>query len=35
MIYEKLNTAYEMAGKEIPFRKPYLIPVPNSHFGVV
>ncbi len=35
MIYEKLNAAYQKAGKEIPFRMPYLIPVPNSHFGVV
>ena len=35
MIYEKLNAAYEAAGKQIPFKVPYLIPVPNSHFGVV
>ena len=35
MIYEKLNAAYEKAGKEIPFKVPYLIPVPNSHFGVM
>lgn len=35
MIYEKLNAAYEKAGKTIPFKVPYLIPVPNSHFGVV
>lgn len=35
MIYEKLNAVYEKAGKEIPFKVPYLIPVPNSHFGVV
>ena len=35
MIYEKLNAAYEAAGKTIPFKVPYLIPVPNSHFGVV
>ena len=35
MIYEKLNAAYEKAGKEIPFKVPYLIPAPNSHFGVV
>lgn len=35
MIYEKLNAAYEKAGKQIPFKVPYLIPVPNSHFGVV
>ena len=34
-LYEKLNAAYEKAGKEIPFKVPYLIPVPNSHFGVV
>ncbi len=35
MIYEKLNAAYEKEGKQIPFKVPYLIPVPNSHFGVV
>ncbi len=35
MIFEKLNSAYEKAGKTIPFRMPYLIPVPNTHFGVV
>lgn len=35
MLYEKLNNAYEKAGKQIPFKVPYLIPVPNSHFGVV
>lgn len=35
MIYEKLNAAYEAAGKQIPFKVPYLIPVPNTHFGVV
>ena len=35
MFYEKLNTAYEKAGKKIPFKVPYLIPVPNAHFGVI
>ena len=35
MIYEQLNAVYEKAGKQIPFRVPYLIPVPNSHFGVI
>lgn len=35
MIYEKLNAAYEKAGAEIPFRVPYLIPVPHARFGVV
>lgn len=35
MIFEKLNAVYEKAGKQIPFRVPYLIPVPNSHFGVI
>ena len=35
MIYEKLNAVYEKEGKQIPFRVPYLIPVPNSHFGVI
>lgn len=35
MIYEKLNNAYKAAGEEIPFKVPYLIPVPNTHFGVV
>jgi len=35
MIYEKLAAVYEKGRKEIPFKVPYLIPVPNSHFGVV
>ena len=35
MIYEKLNAVYKKEGKQIPFKVPYLIPVPNSHFGVV
>lgn len=35
MIYEKLNAVYEKAGREIPFKVPYLIPAPNAHFGVV
>lgn len=35
MLYEKLGAAYEKAGKQIPFKVPYLIPVPHSHFGVV
>ena len=35
MIYEKLNAVYKKVGKEIPFKVPYLIPVPNAHFGVV
>ena len=29
MIYEKMNAVYEKGGKQIPFRVPYLIPVPN------
>ena len=35
MIFEKLDAAYRAAGAEIPFKVPYLIPVPGSHFGVV
>ncbi|MBO6280698.1 MAG: FAD-dependent oxidoreductase [Bacilli bacterium] len=35
MIYDKLNEAYRRANKQIPFKVPYLIPVPNSHFGVI
>lgn len=34
-LYEKLNAAYEKAGKEIPFKAPFLIPAPNSKFAVV
>lgn len=33
--YDKLNAVYEKGGKQIPFKMPYLIPVPNSRFGVV
>lgn len=35
MLYEKLNEAYKKENKEIPFKVPYLIPVPNSHFGTI
>ena len=35
MIFEKLNAVYEKVSKPIPFRVPYLIPVPNTHFGVI
>ncbi len=35
LLKEKLLAVYEKAGKEIPFTMPYLIPIPNSHFGVV
>lgn len=35
MLYEKLKAVYEKGGKELPFKVPYLIPVPRSHFGVV
>ena len=35
MIGKILEEVYEKSGKEIPFHMPYLIPVPNSSFGVV
>ena len=35
MIYDILNSVYQKAGKEIPFKVPYLVPVTNSLFGVV
>lgn len=35
MMFEKLERAYKKAGKILPFKKPYLIPVPNSKFGVI
>ena len=35
MLFEKLNAVYEKEGKQLPFRVPYLIPAPNSHFGVI
>lgn len=35
MIGEIVDACYTKVGKEAPFHKPYLIPVPNSHFGVV
>jgi len=35
MIGPLLEEAYAAAGKEIPFRRPFLIPVPDSTFGVV
>lgn len=36
MVYEELNDAFTAAGKpeRVPFKVPYLIPVPNTHFGV-
>ena len=35
MIGRQLEAVYEKTGKDIPFTVPYLIPVPNSSFGVV
>lgn len=35
MIFENLNRAYEKEGLDIPFTRPYLIPVPDTRFGVV
>ena len=35
MIFENLNHAYEKEGLSIPFTRPYLIPVPDTRFGVV
>ncbi len=35
MIFEKLDRVYRLEGKELPFKVLYLIPAPNSHFGVV
>lgn len=37
MIYENLKNAFEKAGKPdgVPFKMPFLIPIPNSSFGVV
>lgn len=35
MIGELLEAAYQKEGKEIPFRKPFLIPVPTTKYGVV
>lgn len=35
MIYEKLSAVYKKSGEEIPFKVPYLITLPNSHFGVM
>lgn len=35
MIGKQLETVYEKTGKEIPFTKPFLIPIPDSKFGVV
>ena len=35
MLGPMLNAAYEKIGKESPFYKPFLIPIPNSTFAVV
>lgn len=35
MVGEILDECYHKAGKEAPFHVPYIIPVPNSHFGVM
>lgn len=35
MIFEKFDRVYKKAGKTVPFKMPYLIPIPNSKFGVV
>ena len=34
-LYEKLDAVYKKVGKKLPFKVPFLIPVPNSHFGVI
>lgn len=35
MLFEKLDAVYKKAGLELPFKVPYLIPVPGTHFGVI
>lgn len=35
LLREKLDRAYELGGKEIPFHRGYLIPAPNVHYGVI
>lgn len=35
LLREKLEAVYQKAGKEPAFHMPYLIPVPNTHFGVI
>jgi len=35
MLFEKLKAVYDIIGKEIPFTMPFLIPVPNTRFGVI
>lgn len=35
MIDKILENVYEKAGKVLPFHYPYLIPVPNAHYGVI
>ena len=35
MMFKQLKNAYEQGGRELPFKVPYLIPVPNSSFGVI
>lgn len=35
MIFEKLDAVYKKSGLELPFKVPYLIPVPGTHFGVI
>ena len=35
MVGPVLDRLYEQAGKQSPFRYPYIIPIPNSHFAVV
>lgn len=35
MMGKILEEAYKLSGKEVPFHVPYLIPVPQSSFGVV
>ena len=35
MLFDKLKAVYDIIGKELPFTMPFLIPVPNTHFGVI
>ena len=35
MLYEKMKDVYEKGGRELPFKVPYLIPIPGARFGVI
>ena len=35
MFFDKLNAVYQKGNRELPFKVPYLIPIPNTRFAAM